>query len=719
MHTPERAPSVIEVTIGRAGDGLRVTACRDDVVAWNPHLASVTGAELEAFARAVRLAAARGQPIGAAWAEGVVLQRELFGERLRYLVGTAPGRPVILRLRLADPELHRIPWEALPWGPDGEASSGFLGASRDHALVRVADAETPDLADPAAAVEAGLDLPARLALALANSGGEPRAVDAALFTPPTYVRLDERGHVVAPAARGLRDVNHERHPGERGSWLLPDPPDGRSLLVEPGAARSIASPSTDLEAARGALYPRVTSAPPGAIEPEQVVTFTLRLTPLGGGGLAPVGVDFLEGAATTALRAVVSSSAFARPEGEPWEQTFTVDRGLATAPVEWAFRARALGDRPAYALTIVFDVGGTPAGAYELRLRRRGAPEIAGAGGLVRIPAARSGAALVLAITVEGQGYRLRARRGAETVADAPWPMGTDPFFSELESAVGLAAIRELGYALYVSLPAEVTAAIDDPALDGLPILITSSVPAAPFEILRVRPDQNGPLLGVDRPVLRWTDKPPLPDADALRITGAACIRPEYPPPDDLPSAAEEERDLASFGLRYAGLAVERVALLAELDALMEKSSVQLLHFAGHAGGSPARLSLQDATVRPGHFDPGTPLMRARPFLFLNGCQAAVGRPLVPEFQADMVKMLLVARCTGALAPLNRVQSAAALAAERTFYAAAAAGQTVGEAAQAVRRLAFAPGTEGKSVGSYLSYLAFASPQLRLAFGAG
>jgi hypothetical protein len=371
---------------------------------------------------------------------------------------------------------------------------------------------------------------------------------------------------------------------------------------------------------------------------------------------------------------------------------------------------------PSYALTVSFDVRDTPAGAYEVRIRRKGMPELPGrrsTGGLVRIPRGSIGAGLVLKITAEGPLYRLRIQQDGEPLADATWPMVTDPFFAKLEAAKSLSDIRLLGTSLYASLPPEVTDVLDDPALEGLPFLIASSVPAAPFELLRLRPRRNGPYLGLDRPVLRWTDKPPMPDIAAVTVTGAACIRPDYQPPDQLPSAEQEEKELRA---RFPGLSIERVAMLAHLDALLQRSGVQLIHFAGHADGNPARLTLQDAKVEPAYFDPGTPLMNAGPFIFVNGCRAATGRMQVPEFQANMLKMLLVANCTGAVAPLTKVESDAALVAARTFYEAVAGGKTVGEAVQAVRGLAFANNVDPKNIASYFSYLAFASPLLSLSF---
>lgn len=648
----------VDIEIALVGDQIEVTVRRGGDLPELAYVLELGFAELDALAKRMSSKAGDGRLTTFPRALSTTLWHMLYPATL-HNVRKWESQPVLLRLKLGDPALYPIPWE-------------LAFVFDDDVTVQVIDAD---------------DAP----------------VSRSVVEEPVAVRTP---------------------PGSRAGEL----PRDRSSMVQPLAglerlesqvdvAMDFSEPPPALPATRGTLYPNLTSTPADAIEPDQIVTFVLRLDPTGPLELAPFAVDFPRDTPAVALRATVSSTSFSRPEGEPWEQTFTVDRRLATTPTEWAFRAKALGDLPAYALTVSFDVGDTPAGAYELRLRRKGAPALLGGppSGLVRISRTSSGAALVLKITAEGTQYRMRILRRGEMVADAPWSMSTEGFFTRLETANGLPDIMRFGFALYTSLPSEVTDVLDDPALEGLPLLITSSAPVAPFELLRLRPAKLGPYLGVDRPVLRWTDKPSMPDLGTLKVTGAACIRPEYPSPDQLPSAALEQTELMA---RFPGLTVEHVAMLAQLDALLQKPAIQLLHFAGHADGNPAKLTLQDAKVEPAYFDPGTPLMNGGPFLFLNGCRAATGRTQVPEFQANMLKMLLVANCAGAVAPLTKVESEAARTAARTFYEAVAGGETVGAAVQAVRRLAFVEGAGPKNVASYLSYLAFAPPLLRLSFGA-
>jgi hypothetical protein len=734
MRDEERSQVTLDVTLSCVGDGLGVSIRRGDRI----KLATVEPVSLVAlvdFADHVRAAALAGRQVDRALARR--LQDAIFHGRLPELLEAAFDAPALLRLDLRDAVLHGIPWEALC---DDELS--FLGISQDLVLVRTFDATVQH----AASVLAVDDMLAPVAAALASEG-----VDVALaYLFPTgeqlhasddphrrlfaldgpQVPLDARRRVfgalggsaatfalvfyVRAGAAPRTRAHEDRHPSAVLSSFNELPTRFVPQRIGPGAE----TPSS--RAARGELYPSVRPAVDD-VEPDQVVTFVVRLDPTGPRGLSPLALDFPESAETVTVLATVSSSSFARPEGEQWEQRFVVDRRLVTTPAAWELRAKAFGDRPSYELTVSFDVADAPAGAYEVRLRRKGAPNLPGgrpAGGLVLIPRDASGARLVLKVSAEGPHYRLRLLQSGADMLDAPvlWSTTTDAFFTKLEAARSLADIKALGWALHVALPGEVTSILEDPALDGLPLLIASGAPVAPFELLRLRPRQNGPLLGVDRPVLRWTDDPPMPDLEVVSVTRAACIRPDYPPPDQLPSAAQEENDLAAL---FPALPLAHVALLAELDALLQDPSVQWIHFAGHADGNPARLSLQDAKVEPSYFDPGTPLMNTGPFLFLNGCRAAAGRTQVPEFQANMLKMLLAANCAGAVAPLTKVESAGARTAARTFYAAVGEGRSVGEAVRQVRELALARDADPKNVASYLSYLAFAPPRLCVLFHGG
>lgn len=473
-----------------------------------------------------------------------------------------------------------------------------------------------------------------------------------------------------------------------------------------------------LPATTGTLYPKVSSTPKDYVEPEQEMTFALELSRIAPSGTsAALVIPFAKGAASTVLHASVSSTSFVPPNGETWSATFTVGRDLTTSPERWEFRARALGEQPWYSLTITFVAAGLVVGAVVVTVPRRSAlpAGVVTSGEGLQIPSKPGAARLVMKISSEPPGYKIRLYLDGEQVGDAiPWAMSTDPYFSQLEASSSVEDLHAVGVGLWADLPASVTSIIERPDLQGEPMLIVSDTAIAPFEVLRLRPsDETGPLLGQDRPVLRWIDDAPMWLERERIVHEVACIRPEYQPPDALPSAALEEEDLRA---RIPSL--KHIARIDELDQLLNEPGVRLVHFAGHADGNPAKLALQNGSVLPARFMPSKPLLReGRPFMFLNGCRVGRARDATPSSQANIIKFLLKFKCIGAIAPAIPIQSGAALEAARTFYAAMIGNRkSVGDAMLEVRRLAADPRTEPVHRASLMSYLVFAPPGFRLCF---
>jgi hypothetical protein len=297
-------------------------------------------------------------------------------------------------------------------------------------------------------------------------------------------------------------------------------------------------------------------------------------------------------------------------------------------------------------MAIRFFAGGVGIGQVAVSLARKGmspGPRMpAPLPAPMAIPAATSGSTLTIAR--EAAGYLLHLQLGGKLWGPpVPWwlPGGTltdnyfDGLLTRMETAPSYADVkRQVGYALWLELPAEVKAFLA--AQPDSPLHIESEVPVAPFEALQLDPRADGPLLGESRPITRWIASSAAPAAARLSVGRAACIRPEYRGADALPSAADEEQDLRA---RFAELT--RVATQADLEALLDRSDVTLLHFAGHADGNPARLVLEGGPVGPEIFHPSRALFRQSPFLFLNGCRAAVGRSSVPVAQANMTRTLI------------------------------------------------------------------------------
>jgi len=231
----------------------------------------------------------------------------------------------------------------------------------------------------------------------------------------------------------------------------------------------------------------------------------------------------------------------------------------------------------------------------------------------------------------------------------------------------------------------------------------------APFEMVQLCPEKNGPFLGATQPVLRWIYER-TPPADAIQEHQAACLRPSYQGTDTLPDAIEEERNLAShLQLIHAGTKHEFDSMV------LNNPAIGLLHFAGHAQAAPALLKLEaDETLEPAAFHPRYPLMnQGRPFVFLNGCEIGCGSGTVPAPVGNMVKTLLKNGCRAVVAPFVKVQTVASRKAAETFYE-ASESETIGEAVRRVREHAADPSTPEDQRATFLSYAAFAMPAVRL-----
>jgi CHAT domain-containing protein len=204
-----------------------------------------------------------------------------------------------------------------------------------------------------------------------------------------------------------------------------------------------------------------------------------------------------------------------------------------------------------------------------------------------------------------------------------------------------------------------------------------------------------------------------MPAVTDLNIGQVACIRPQYGTSgDELPSAEEEEKDLQQrFPNRF-----HVIRRSSELGDLLQNGQVRILHFAGHADGNPAHLVLEDDKVSPARFHPSYPLLRiGRPLFFLNGCRTGKSWSNAPAFLANSVKVLLTSGCSAIVAPMIKVESPAARKAAKVFYD-AVANETIVEAVRQVRCLALDRSTPEEDKATYLSYLVFAPPTLKLKF---
>lgn len=459
------------------------------------------------------------------------------------------------------------------------------------------------------------------------------------------------------------------------------------------------------------------------VEPGQEVTFLLDLrvdqgslpaVPAAGvaGGVAAV---LGAGVASVDLVVTVSSQHFRQIPGEAWLNTIRVERSGPT-PGQWLFRGLAAGDRAFYQLDLSFYVGGTYQRTLSLRLPRRGqqlqttsAPldlnlDFSAAG-------QRRGARLLLEIAWNGQVHQLQwtdtktKQQGHDLLA-----VNTDLYFTDLANDPSLtyAMLRRKCRNFLWDLPPALRELLQSADLSGQAISVTSSAPIFPIELLPLEGDR--PLLGMDRPVYRWVSGITPPELDGVPFKEMACIRPEYGAKQrPLPDAADEQAFLEQH------FALTHIKDEADLETLLSQGHTRLIHFAGHAVDSPPKLFMSDDSfVSPDVFW-DRPLMKERPFIFINGCKAGMARPGQPAARANMMLILLSSRCSGAVAPLIEVYSPAAKSAAQAFYQAILSNQSVGEATVTVRRLAL---SDPDRAATYASYLSYAPPGLTLRYSA-
>jgi hypothetical protein len=462
---------------------------------------------------------------------------------------------------------------------------------------------------------------------------------------------------------------------------------------------------------QASVYPHLNG--PTEVGADAIAEFVLRLDSLAQAGMAAVlAVTFPEGAATLDLNAVVSSREFSPPAGESWSAKFVLDRALQTTPPEWTFKARALGERPQYSLTVSFNGAGNALGAITYTALGKGTaqPDRAAkqSGGLLSIPAS-TGAEVVICIAEQpSDRYEINIYQGGQRVADPlSWNMAGDQYFRMLEGANTSSDLNDLASAIYIDLPPVLADFLNRNDLEGAATLFISDSRVAPFEVLQIRPAANGPLLGVDRPVVRWLSESAMPGVKQVDAARIACIRPRYAGADDLPSAAQEEAELKT---RFPNMLVART--ITEVDQMLNCANIHVVHFAGHAQSDPPRFMVQDGTVPAVRFHPSRPLMKeAQPLFFVNGCRAGQARSGAPAILANFAKVLLRSGAGGFIAPMIAINSPAALLAEKTFYSALET-ETVAEAVRRIRELSLRCPEEQKATCS--SYAAFVPATMRV-----
>jgi hypothetical protein len=442
------------------------------------------------------------------------------------------------------------------------------------------------------------------------------------------------------------------------------------------------------------------------VDPDRQNEFIVTLSESPGLGVAlALKLNFPNDKESIEVHAQVSSTDFVRLPGESWSQTFRVDQQLNFSPENWHFKAFPVGHRKRYSISVQFSAEGNPLGSLAATMLAEGAggspPKFAGAP--LEMPSV-SGARVLVDVTKQATNISEFHVSVDGVQYEPPIFSSTDfsLYFDKLEQTGTLSKIQDLSYGLWLDLPKRLTEILE--AFSGQSTLFNSESPTAPFELLQLNPGSNGPMMGIERPVSRWIPDVGKPETGPLNVKNAACIRPKYTT-NPLPSAGYEEEFLAS---RLTDRMVP-VRTQADFDALLNRTDVDLVHFAGHADGDPAHLKLeQNAIVEPANFHCSKPLLKGRkPFFFVNGCRAGAGSAVAPAVLGNFAKALLKSGFSCVVAPHIYVDSKAALLAATTFYEAVLSGSAIDVALQKIREQAVNPSTPEDQRASLLSYLAF------------
>jgi hypothetical protein len=246
-------------------------------------------------------------------------------------------------------------------------------------------------------------------------------------------------------------------------------------------------------------------------------------------------------------------------------------------------------------------------------------------------------------------------------------------------------------------------------------VLLTTAEPFIPWELARVpRPwDPDRPaLLGAQAHVGRWSyreqGRPPSP-AHRLRLNAMAVVKGEYSGSSRLPEAEAEADDLRD---QYHAHQIT-ADLLPVLACLQGQPEVDILHFAVH--GRLDVTGLQDGIVMNDrtYLDPESILGadgNCPDLIFLNACQLGQQQEMLGD-AAGVVPSFLRIGAQAVIAPLWKVDDAAARAFAQRFYTALFAGRTVSEFLAEERSQAVAAGL-GTPEATVMAYLFFGHPRL-------
>jgi CHAT domain-containing protein len=152
---------------------------------------------------------------------------------------------------------------------------------------------------------------------------------------------------------------------------------------------------------------------------------------------------------------------------------------------------------------------------------------------------------------------------------------------------------------------------------------------------------------------------------------------------------------------------------------LLRSRGLQAIHFAGHGRFDPAaadasELLLADAPLRPTDVAGATIGQAERPLVFVNACEVGQQEWALTQI-GGWAEAFCAAGCTAFVGPYWPVEDRVAARAARVFYEALRAGETVGQAMQAVRRR-FQTDAEFPAHPTWLAYTLHCQPNVTVEF---
>jgi len=225
---------------------------------------------------------------------------------------------------------------------------------------------------------------------------------------------------------------------------------------------------------------------------------------------------------------------------------------------------------------------------------------------------------------------------------------------------------------------------------------ITSDEPWYPWELVRPY-DDSDPERVIDDDFLcirfqltRWLAGSS-GGAGMIRVGRLACVEVGAPVGrDPLPGASSDRRSLAGLAAAHgvedlSPDAADRETVIRLLDG----GRIGLWHFATHGEGSPQelRVVLADGLLRPRDINGArqTLLARDRPLVFLNTCRGGQLGWSLTGLGGWASELVGRCRCGAFVGPLWDVNDELAGEFARAFYAAVAAGKTIGQATREAR----------------------------------